>query len=125
MHQGMISVAPQCTLADAAAEMARNRVHCVIIDGIAQDASAEERLVWAILSDVDLMRAVAAGRLDVLARDIALSELVTIDPSDTVEHAAQLMGEHEVTHIVVVEPGNGQPSGVVSSLGIAGVLARN
>lgn len=125
MHQGMISIDPRCTLVDAAAEMARNRVHCVIIDGLMQDATAEQRLVWTILSDVDLMRAVATGRLDVLAGDLALSELVTIAPSATVEYAAQLMGEHEVTHLVVVEPGSGQPSGVVSSLDIAGLLAQN
>jgi CBS domain-containing protein len=124
MHQGMISIAAQCTLSDAAAEMARNGVHCVIVDGLARDASAEERLRWSILSDVDLMRAVAIGRLDAMAGDLVLPELVTIDPNDTVEHAAQLMGEHEITHIVVVESASGQPSGVVSSLDIAGLLAR-
>jgi CBS domain-containing protein len=124
MHRGMVSVAPQCTLVDAAAEMARNRVHCVVVDGLARGADRAEHLVWSILSDLDLMRAVAAGRLDVSAGEQALSELVTVDPDDTVEHVAQLMAEHDVAHVVVVEPAGGRPVGVVSSLDVAGVLAR-
>ena len=37
--------------------------------------------------------------------------------------AAQLMSEHEVSHLVVVQPHSGHPVGVLSALDLAGVLA--
>lgn len=124
MHHGVINIPPQSTLEEAAREMAHHRVHCVVVDGLARGADSREHLVWAILTDLDLMRAVAVGRLDVSAGELAASEIVTVDPEDTIEHVAQLMAEHDVTHIVVVSPDTGGPSGVISSLDVAGALAR-
>lgn len=34
------------------------------------------------------------------------------------------MAEHQLTHLVVVQPESGHPVGVLSTLDIAGVLAR-
>ena len=121
MCHGMITVSPQCTLEDAAAEMARNRVHCVLVDGRVRGAHREERLAWGVLSDRDLMRALAAGRMDVPAGELADSGVVTVDPSDTVERVAQLMTEHDCSHVIVAR--DGRPAGIVSSLDIAEVLA--
>jgi CBS domain-containing protein len=124
MHHGMISIPPQSTLEEAAGEMARHCVHCVVVDGLARGADRDEHRVWGILSDLDLMRAVAAGRLDVAAGELAASEIVTVDPDDTIEHVAQLMAEHDITHLVVVAPDTGRPAGVISSLDVAEALAR-
>jgi CBS domain-containing protein len=124
MHHGMISIPPQSTLEDAAAEMARNRVHCLVVEGLARGADRDEHLVWAILSDLDLMRAIAAGRLDVAAGELAATEIVTVDPRDTIDKVARLMSDHDIVHVVVVSPENGEPTGVVSSLDIAGALGR-
>jgi CBS domain-containing protein len=124
MHHGMISIPPQSTLEEAAGEMARHCVHCVVVDGLARGADRGEHLVWGILSDLDLMRAAAAGRLDVAAGELAASEIITVDPDDTIERVVQLMAEHDITHVVVVAPDTGQPAGVVSSLDVAGALAR-
>jgi CBS domain-containing protein len=45
------------------------------------------------------------------------------EPEDALERAAQLMAEHDVTHLVVVQPHSGQPVGIVSALDVAGALA--
>jgi CBS domain-containing protein len=124
MHHGVINVPPQSTLEEAAREMAHHRVHCVVVDGLARGADRREHLVWAILTDLDLMRAVAAGQLELSVGELAASEIVTVSPGDTIEHVAQLMAEHDITHIVVVSPDTGRPSGVISSLDVAGALAR-
>ncbi len=124
MHHGIVALPPQSTLQDAAGEMARHMVHCVVVEGLARGADREEHLVWGILSDLDLMRAVAAGRLDVAAGELAATEIVTVDPRDTIERVARLMAEHDITHVVVVSHENGEPTGVVSSLDVAGALAR-
>jgi len=46
-----------------------------------------------------------------------------IASDETLRRAAQLMGEHEVTHLVVVEPTTTKPLGVLSTLDLAEVLA--
>lgn len=124
MHHGIINVPPQSTLEEAAGEMAHHRVHCVVVDGLARGADGGEHLVWAILTDLDLMRAMASGQLELSVGELAASEIVTVTPTDTIEHVAQLMAEHDVTHIVVVSPDSDRPCGVISSLDVAGALAR-
>ena len=47
---------------------------------------------------------------------------MTVDEHDTLAHAAQLMSEHEITHLVVVDPKRKRPIGVVSTLDVARAL---
>ncbi len=125
MHRGLIAAAPEASLLEVAESMAQNRVHCVVVEGLARDDANQERLVWGILTDLDLMKALAGGRAELSAGELAGSEIVTIDPSDVIGQVARLMAEHETSHLVVVE--DGRPAGVVSSLDVAqGVtVARN
>jgi len=76
-------------------------------------------LVWGTVSDVELMRAVASGRLDGAAGEAAIGELVTVNPDESIERAAQIMGEQDCSHLIVVAPDSGKPQGVISSLDIA------
>jgi CBS domain-containing protein len=69
------------------------------------------------VSDRDLIRALARKRGETTAGQIAATELVTIEPAESVARAAQLMADHHVTHLVVVE--RGFPVGVISSLDVA------
>lgn len=125
MHEGVISATPQTTLRDLADEMYTHRVHCVVVDGLARGPRGTELMVWGIVTDLELMRATARGGLDEACGAAAASEIVTIAPSDTIGHAASLMAEHECTHLVVVSPQSGEPLGVVSSLDVAGAIARS
>lgn len=122
MHRGVINTPPQTPLEEVAAQMASHRVHCVVVEGLARGRDRQEELVWGIVSDLDLIKAVATGRRDVTAGDIAATEIVTVDASDSVELAVQLMAEHECAHLVVVSPQQGEPVGVISSLDVAGAL---
>jgi CBS domain-containing protein len=123
MHSGVITCPPQTPLGYVAALMAEHSVHCVVVDGLADGPHHSERLVWGIVSDVDLMRAAGSGRLDAEAGEAAASEIVTINPDEDIERAAQIMGEHDCSHLIVVAPDSGQPLGVISSLDIARALA--
>jgi len=123
MHRGVIDTPPQTSLVEVAAQMARNRVHCVVVEGLARGRNRQEELVWGIVSDLDLIKALAAGRDEVSAGDIAATEIVTVEDSESVEQALQLMAEHECTHLVVVSPHEGEPVGVISSLDVAGALS--
>jgi CBS domain-containing protein len=48
---------------------------------------------------------------------------VTVAADESLERAAQLMAEHQVSHLVVIQPHPGHPVGVLSALDLAGVLA--
>ncbi len=122
MHRGVIACPPQTPLSEVAALMAGNGVHSVVVEGLARRRGAEDELVWGIVSDTDLMRAAAAGDLDVEVDQVAATEMVTVDADASVERAMQLMGEHEISHLVVVAPLSGEPVGVVSTLDVAALI---
>jgi CBS domain-containing protein len=76
---------------------------------------------WGVVADVDLLGA-ADGDLDTLtAGETAGTELPTVTPDETLSRAAQLMAEHGVSHLIVVE--DGRAVGVVSTLDVAGIIA--
>ena len=88
--------------------MADHRIHCVVVRGEP----------WGIVSDLDLMASLRPG-VTATAGELAASDVVAVDPEDTLEHAAQLMAEHDTAHLVVVSPDTGRPVGILSTLDIA------
>jgi CBS domain-containing protein len=119
MHRGVINTTPQAPVAEIAATMARERVHCVVVEGLARDSRQRERLVWGIVSDLDLIKALHAGNSDLTAGQIAATEIITVGDRESLEQVAQLMAEHECNHLVVVAEESGEPVGVISSLDVA------
>jgi CBS domain-containing protein len=123
MHSGVLDCPPQTPLGEVVSLMAEHNVHCVVVDGLARDRHHNERLVWGILSDIEVMRAVGDEQMDVQAGALAATEIVTIAVEDDVHRAAQLMSEHECSHLVVVDRDVARPVGVISSLDVARALA--
>ena len=109
------------TITEVARLMSQHRIHCVATGGMSRDRVRGLHLVWALVTDTDLARAALAGDDDLTAGDIAASEVIAVDPSDTLDVVAHLMEEHEATHVVVVA--DGEPVGVISTLDVARVLA--
>jgi len=71
--------------------------------------------VCGIVTDRDIVvRAVAQGHdpATTKLRDIGSHDLTTLAPTDTVEHAVQIMREKAIRRLPVVE--NGKPVGIVS-----------
>ena len=79
-------------------------------------------LVWFAAGAVALALGVDWRTLR-LASTVARTEVLTVSPEDALERAAQLMAEHDVTHLVIVQPHSGHPVGILSALDVAGVLA--
>lgn len=119
MRVGLFTCPPDTPLKDVARMMAAHHVHSVVVTDIGVGDGTDRRR-WGVISDLDLVR---AGTSEWSARDAAVTELVTVASDDTLEHAAQVMGEHEVAHLIVVQPQTDKPVGVLSTLDIAGVLA--
>ena len=121
MHPGVMSVPPDAPLVTVAQTMATHHVHSVVVGGIGGDAVHGSRLVWGLISDMDLVRAARGGIEGRTAEDIAQTEAITVDPSTSVVDAARLMDERATAHLIVANAG--RPIGILSSLDIAGVLA--
>jgi CBS domain-containing protein len=117
MRVGVITCRRETTLADVAKMMVGYDVHAVVVSEVGGD-----RGLWGIVTSLDLAR--AAGELGSLtAGDVASTELTTIASNQPLEAAAELMAEHGVTHLVVVQPETNQPVGVISARGLAASLA--
>ena len=73
---------------------------------------------WRLVSHMDVVAAIATGE-DVPAHEVAATEANTISAGDPLERAAQMMTEHAVSHLVVVDPSGGYPVGIISTLDVA------
>jgi CBS domain-containing protein len=119
MHRGVLTCSRDATLADVAGLMASRRVHCVVV----ADESGDAASLWGIVSDLDLVAAAGVRDLgEQTAGAAAATAAVTVGPGETVQRAAQLMTEHGVTHLVVVDAMR-RPVGVLSTLDIAVALS--
>ncbi len=119
MHAGVITCSPLADLRDVAEAMASHGIHCVVAIDPGPPGADDER-IWGVVSDIDLIRGLGSSvRLD--AGNLAALDVVTVSPLDTLDRAAQLMAEHDVTHLVVVS--DDRPVGVLSTLDIARAVA--
>jgi CBS domain-containing protein len=116
MHPGVLTCNEDDSLRHVAAIMAYHHVHAVVIT-----TSNPERPI-GVVSDQDVIAAAALGA-ECAAREIAGTETLTIPPEEPLRTAVQLMIEHGVSHLVVVDSGGGYPVGVLSALDVATVYA--
>jgi CBS domain-containing protein len=123
MHPGMISCPPETSLRTVARMMASYRVHAIIVhahDGEELPSGGE----WGVVTDADLVRAALDDDLDTLtALQVAATPVLTVATVDPLLRAMQLMVEHEVAHVIVIEQHSGRPIGVLSTLDLARALS--
>lgn len=123
MHTGVMTCSLYAPLTAVARTMAANRIHCVVVWN--EPARSEAPELWGVVSDLDLIKVAATEELSTrTAGGSAATPALMIGPHETLARATQLMAEHEVTHLVVVDPVTTRPLGVLSSLDVAGVLGR-
>jgi CBS domain-containing protein len=115
MHRGYVGCALETPLRDVAALMAAHRVHSVV--GFGDIADGDTRL-WGLVSDIDVVSALAAGEDDATAGAVASTEVVTVHPNESVRRAAELLRDHEVSHLLVLNGVSDRPIGVISTLDV-------
>ena len=117
MRVGVITCRPETALSDVARMMVGYDVHSVVVADV-----EPERGLWGIVTSLDLAR--VAGDLDaVTAREVASTDLTTIRSNEPLQRAAEIMAEHGITHLIVLQPDSDDPVGVISARGLAGALA--
>ena len=116
MHHGILSCASDAPLGEVAGVMASHHVHAVAV------TNGQGRRPVGIASALDVVAAAATGE-EPTALQVACTEPLTVSADESLQRAAQLMTEHAVSHLVVVEPASGYPVGVLSTLVIAAAYA--
>jgi predicted transcriptional regulator len=116
MHHGILSCTADAPLGEVARTMAKHRVHAVMI------TSETGRRPVGVVSDLDVITAAAASG-EPSAGQVAATEPLSVSADERIERAAQLMAEHRVSHLIVVDAAAGYPIGVVSTLDIAAAYA--
>jgi CBS domain-containing protein len=118
MHWGLVSCPPDTSLDIVAALMSSERIHCVVV---LHDGNAP---FWGVVSDLDLVAAASVRPLaEQRAGGTAMRPALTIAPSESLDVAARSMARNSVAHLVVVDPVERRPVGVLSTLDVAGALA--
>jgi CBS domain-containing protein len=117
LQLGLIDCPADADVRSVARLMAEHNVHCVVVRGTEPDD-------WGIVSDLDLMAALRPELTGATAGQLAATDSLVVDPADSLEHAAQLMAEHQTTHAVVVDPVTSRPIGILSTLDVARFLAN-
>jgi CBS domain-containing protein len=117
MRVGVITCRPETKLTDVARMMVGYDVHSVVVADV-----DPHRGLWGIVTSLDLAR--AADELDSLtARELATTNLITVRSNESLQRAAELMADHGVTHLIVLQPDSDDPVGVISARAVASAVA--
>jgi len=119
MRVGVVTCLPDTSLQGAARMMSGYGIHCLVVADPATGRHAES---WRVVEALDVARAEAEGKARSVG-EIATGDVVTIDSDARLPQAARLMAVRHSPHLVAVQPGTDRPVGVLSSSGLAAVLA--
>jgi len=118
MRHGILSCSADASLRDAARTMSLHHVHTIVVTDPADGS------LWGILSDTALLSALLDGDGDERTlREIADRDLSTISAEEPLTAAAELMRDRGIAHLVVRDAESGRPTGMLSTLDVAGILA--
>lgn len=120
MSSPLVTCLPSVPLHEVAALMTRHRIHAVVVLAGAPAPGADDE-EWGVISELDLVGGASLTTPDVPAGQVAATTPVVVGPEDSLERAAMLMAEYQVTHLIAVE--DGRAVGIVSALDVARALA--
>ena len=104
----VITTSPDITLEDAARLLKHHHIGALVV-------ADDERRVQGIISERDIINAIAEHGPSATAlpvREIMTREVCTCTPDDDIDRLMQVMTNHRVRHLPIVE--NGHLAGLVS-----------
>jgi CBS domain-containing protein len=111
----LITIDAGKTVLDAAKLMLEKNIGLLVVT-----QSLEDTRLVGVISERDIIRAIASGRtLSVLVDDVCTKHVVTVYGSSDVAEAAKAMNQNMIRHVVVVDD-KGKPIGVVSMRDLVG-----
>ena len=118
MHRGVVTCRPETSLQTVARLMAAHRIHAVVVEPAAGTSA------WTLVSDLDLVAAVAGGLSpDLTARQVSSTPELYVRPDENLVRASQLMRDYKTHHLIVLARRGDRPVGMISTLDVADVAA--
>jgi CBS domain-containing protein len=120
MSAPVVTCLPGVPLTEVAELMVRHRIHAVVV--LADPAGrVEDDEEWGVISELDLVGGACLADPELPAGRVAGTPPVTVSRDESLERAAFLMADYQVTHLIVVE--GGRAAGIVSALDVARAMA--
>ncbi len=116
MHHGIKSCSDDASLSEVAGIMARHHIHAVAV------TNGRGLRPVGVVTDLDVVAAATSGK-ELSAIEAAAAEPLGVSADASLLRAAQLMAEHRVSHLLVLNSASGYPIGILSTLDIAAVYA--
>jgi CBS domain-containing protein len=113
MNNAIVTCPRDAGLSEMGRLMASHHIHSLVV-------SLSDPARWALVSDVDIAQA-AIGRPDATAKDLA-APATGIPNEATLIRAIEVMREQRTSHLIVTDAENGNPTGMISALDIAGIV---
>lgn len=104
----VVTITPSATLGDATASLRDHGLGALVV-------STDGARIDGILSERDVVRALAAHGASTLGRTVSSAmsdEVITCDPMDTVDELMAMMTERRIRHLPVVQ--DGTLAGIIS-----------
>jgi len=120
MHAGVLTCSADTPIVEVAGIMTKHRVHAVaVLD--------DKRRPIGVVAALDVVAAAIRDDHErVTARVATATEpLITISTDAPLDRAAKLMTKHRIHHLIVVDPADGYPVGILSTFDIAVLVAEN
>ena len=121
MHPGVLTCPEDATVTEIARIMAGHHIHSVVVMGITHEAGGE-KLTWRLISDMDVLEAGIPDGAEPTAETLARHPATVVETTTPLHEAARLMIGSHLTHVLVVDPSNQHPVGVLSTLDVLGTL---
>ena len=96
MHRGVITCKPRTLLKEVVRTIADSDVHALVVIHDNGD-------VAGIVSHMDLLRLYGQNLLDYRAEDVMTPDVISIEPTATVEEAVALMLKNNIHRLLVAE----------------------
>ena len=105
----LLTIRENTTVAEAAKKMTNNQIGCLVVFDV-------QNKFAGVITERDILAKVTATFLT--PHNLLVEEIMTLEPvsctmDTTIEEVEQLMAEHKIRHVPIVE--NGAPVGMVSS----------
>lgn len=117
MHTGILTTDPSTPLRVVARLMADQHIHAVAV----ADPDYARR-PYGFVTTLEVAKA-TAEETDMTAGEAVITEPITVSADQSLASAAKLMADQGATHLIVVDPAIGHPSGILSSLDVAAAYA--
>ena len=121
MFKGVVTVHLDTSAKEIAEVLIENNISGVVaVDGMGES--------WGVVTDMDLVKYYAEGKIDVVAEDIMSPETLSVDPEMSLKDAAAFMHSHQIHRAFVMSARSAYvtkniPIGVISATDVAREMA--